>query len=194
MYVVTPFSHIHRNIIMRRSRYTCTWLASRLKFMLVFVCLCSIRKLLPISWKLIYRIVQSYTVQGHIYYHVCVYMKSCYRTSIPYQYNFTMMFLQRIMYLRVYSSPFYPCIIGSTDPTAKETKASLARKANAIRKQVLEELRTGQLSGKPLASAAGENSANSEKFRRIITEIFTILLKEWRYLSIIIIVFFWHPI
>ena len=89
-----------------------------------------------------------------------------------------MMFLQRVMYFRVYSSPFYPCIIGSTDPAAKEAKASLARKANTIRKQVLEELRAGQLSGKPLASAAGENSANSEEFRKIITETFEILLKE----------------
>lgn len=69
-------------------------------------------------------------------------------------------------------------IIGSTDPAAKEAKASLARKANAVRKQVLEELRAGQLSGKPLASATGENSANSEEFRRIITDTFTTLLKE----------------
>lgn len=38
MYVATPFSHIRRNI-MGRSRYTCTWLASRLKFMLVCVSL-----------------------------------------------------------------------------------------------------------------------------------------------------------
>ena len=59
-----------------------------------------------------------------------------------------------------------------------EAKASLARKANAIRKQILEELRAGQLSGKPLAMAAGEISANSEEFRRIISDTFKTLLKQ----------------
>ena len=61
---------------------------------------------------------------------------------------------------------------------AKEAKASLARKANAVRKQLLEELRAGQLSGKPLTVATGENSANSEEFRRIINDAFTTLLQE----------------
>lgn len=59
-----------------------------------------------------------------------------------------------------------------------EAKASLARKANAVRKQLLEELRAGHLCGRPLAMAVGEHSANSEEFRRIISDAFTTLLKE----------------
>ena len=61
---------------------------------------------------------------------------------------------------------------------AKDAKASLARKANTVRKQLLEELRTGHLCGKPLAMAAGEHSANSEEFKRIISDAFTTMLKE----------------
>ena len=60
---------------------------------------------------------------------------------------------------------------------AKETKASLARKANAVRKQLLEEIRTGHLCGKPLATTS-EQSANSEQFRRTISDAFTALLNE----------------
>ena len=75
---------------------------------------------------------------------------------------------------------FY-CIafLDSTDPADKEAKSSLARKANAVRKQLLEELRTGQLSGKPLAMVVGEISANSEEFRATISDAFAILLKEY---------------
>ena len=62
---------------------------------------------------------------------------------------------------------------------AKEMKASFARQANKIRKQLLDEIRAGYLCGKPLkVLITTETAANSDEFRKLVADVFSKLLKE----------------
>lgn len=69
---------------------------------------------------------------------------------------------------------------GVSNPAgAKEAKASLARRANKIRKQILDEIRAGYLCGKPLdVLMTTETAANSDEFRRLVADVFSKLLKD----------------
>lgn len=63
--------------------------------------------------------------------------------------------------------------------TAKQAKGDLARRANELRKQLLEEIRAGYLRGKPLSIIMADKTATSEEFTRIVTEAyFTTLLEK----------------
>ena len=68
---------------------------------------------------------------------------------------------------------------GISNPGTKEAKAGLARQANKIRKQLLDEIRAGYLCGKPLnALITTETAANSDEFRKLVADVFLELLKE----------------
>ena len=83
-------------------------------------------------------------------------------------------------YFQLLSVPFV--FLGSSDsssPASKEAKASLARHANEVRKQLLDEIRTGYLSGRPLALLTNtETAASSNEFKGMVTAAFELLLKE----------------
>lgn len=65
-----------------------------------------------------------------------------------------------------------------TETTAREAKASLAKQANKVRKQLLEEVRMGHLCGKPLAMlVTAEPPENNDEFRRTVVDAFTELLE-----------------
>ena len=68
---------------------------------------------------------------------------------------------------------------GVSNQGAKEAKASLARQANKIRKQLLDEIRVGCLCGKPLnVLITTETAANSDKFRKLVADVFSELLNK----------------
>ena len=68
---------------------------------------------------------------------------------------------------------------GVSNQSAKEAKASLARQANKLRKQLLDEIRAGYLCGKPLnVLIATETAANSDEFRKLVADAFSEMLNE----------------
>ena len=62
----------------------------------------------------------------------------------------------------------------------KEDKSHLARRANRARKLILEEVRRGHLSGKPLQSALTtlDTLATSGEFKRAVSDVFLTLMRD----------------
>lgn len=69
----------------------------------------------------------------------------------------------------------------ASNTDTKEVKSRLARQANRVRKQILDEVRTGQLCGKPLQQYFPLNNdtvTTSDEFRKTVSDAFLMMVKD----------------